>query len=167
MAVKSFSPRQQWLALLVAAGVLAVPAVSYLRSSPAPPPPVATLVRAARVDLPPLPAGYAALEAGSIPEPAALEPATSGPILPPRQRHAASPKAGFRVSFPVDLNRASERDLDAVPGIGPVTAGRILALRAQLGRFRGLDELKRIKGIKDRRLAKLAPYLTVRPEPQG
>jgi competence protein ComEA len=64
-------------------------------------------------------------------------------------------------ALPVDVNRASAAELEAVPGIGPVLAQRILALRAERGRFASLAELKQVKGIKDKRLARLAPYLTL------
>jgi competence protein ComEA len=78
-----------------------------------------------------------------------------------------APAPAASTALPVDVNRASAAELEAVPGIGPVLAGRILALRAERGRFHDLEELKRVKGIKDRRLARLAPYLTVSRGDQG
>ena len=58
-----------------------------------------------------------------------LEAAASGAA--PAPRDIASPIRGR-----VDLNRATLQELDALPGIGPVLAARIMAERARLGRFR-------------------------------
>ena len=47
----------------------------------------------------------------------------------------------------IDLNRASREELQRLPGVGPVMADRILTLRQDRGRFRGLDELESVRGI--------------------
>jgi competence protein ComEA len=47
----------------------------------------------------------------------------------------------------VDLNRADARALDALPGIGPVLAGRIVEYRRRVGRFRTAEELLGVRGI--------------------
>lgn len=57
----------------------------------------------------------------------------------------------------VDLNRASEDDLRRLPGIGPVRARAILALRARMGRFKSADDLARIKGLGRATLRRLRP----------
>jgi competence protein ComEA len=62
---------------------------------------------------------------------------------------------------PIDLNAASETDLDALPGVGPVLAGRILAWRAQHGRFTRVEELGEVSGIGDKLLAELTPLVRV------
>jgi competence protein ComEA len=59
----------------------------------------------------------------------------------------------------VDLNRASARELDALPGIGPVLAARIIAHRQQHGPFASRDELLAVRGIGPRLLARLAPRI--------
>lgn len=65
-------------------------------------------------------------------------------------------------AVPVDLNRATAGELRALPGIGPVMAERIVALRKERGRFRKLEELMEVKGVGDRTFARLKPLLTIR-----
>ena len=48
---------------------------------------------------------------------------------------------------PLDINRATLAQLDTLPGIGPVTAQRIIDYRAKVGRINSLDELKKISGL--------------------
>ncbi len=62
----------------------------------------------------------------------------------------------------VDLNRATVEELQALPGIGPVMAERIVALRKERGGFRKLDELMEVKGVGDRTFARLKPLMKVR-----
>jgi len=61
----------------------------------------------------------------------------------------------------IDLNRASAEQLDTLPGVGPVTAQRILDWRARHGRFASVDQLREIEGIGERRFAQLRDQVTV------
>jgi competence protein ComEA len=63
----------------------------------------------------------------------------------------------------VDLNRASISELDALPGIGPVLAGRIVEHRAAHGPFGSLDELLAVRGIGPRLLERLKSRVRVGP----
>ena len=62
---------------------------------------------------------------------------------------------------PVDLNRASVDQLDTLPGVGPVTAQKILDWREQHGRFSRVDELQEVDGIGPKSYARLAPLVRV------
>ena len=59
----------------------------------------------------------------------------------------------------IDLNRATKDDLLLIPGIGEVTAQNILKLRSRKVRFKNIEELTEIKGIKKKKLAKLKQYV--------
>jgi competence protein ComEA len=63
----------------------------------------------------------------------------------PNSRSAGNPAA--RSSARLDLNRASRKELEGLPGVGPVIAERILTLRRELGRFGRLEELASVRGI--------------------
>lgn len=62
---------------------------------------------------------------------------------------------------PVDLNTATADQLDALPGVGPVTAQAIIEWREQNGSFTSVDELLSVNGIGPATLAKIAPFVTV------
>lgn len=61
----------------------------------------------------------------------------------------------------VDLNTASTEQLDALPGVGPVLAQRIVDWRTQHGRFDSVDQLNDVSGIGDSKFADLKPLVTV------
>jgi len=62
---------------------------------------------------------------------------------------------------PVDLNTATVAQLDALPGVGPVIAGRIVAWRQENGRFTSVDDLSEVQGIGDATMARLRPLVRV------
>lgn len=73
-----------------------------------------------------------------------------------------SPVDGTRGS-PVNLNTASAAELEALPGIGPVTAAEILNWRQQHGAFNSIEELMEVSGIGERTFARLEPLVAVGP----
>jgi competence protein ComEA len=68
---------------------------------------------------------------------------------------ASPPAAGSSPSAPLDLNTATAEQLDSLPGVGPVTAQKILDYRQQHGAFHSVAELEGVPGIGPGRLAQL------------
>ena len=66
---------------------------------------------------------------------------------------------------PIDLNVATVKELQQLPGVGPVTAQRIIDLRQKSGRFRRVEDLLAVRGISTKRLEALRPYVTVSATP--
>jgi len=61
----------------------------------------------------------------------------------------------------VNLNTATAEQLDTLPGVGPVTAQKILEWRSAHGAFSSVDELLEVDGIGEKTLSDLAPHVTV------
>lgn len=61
----------------------------------------------------------------------------------------------------VNLNTATQAELETLPGVGPVTATSILEWRAEHGAFSSVDELLEVSGIGDATLAEISPHVTL------
>ncbi|MRH89070.1 hypothetical protein GFY24_16715 [Nocardia sp. SYP-A9097] len=61
----------------------------------------------------------------------------------------------------INLNTATEAQLDTLPGVGPITARAILTWRTQHGRFTSIDQLAEIEGIGPARLNRLRTAVTI------
>lgn len=55
----------------------------------------------------------------------------------------------------VNINAATSEDLESISGIGKVIASRIIDYRNQFGPFDNLEDLKKIKGIGDKKIERL------------
>jgi len=99
------------------------------------------------------PAAASARRAGAAAtqDSAGTDPAPAPDPRPPRV--AAAPAA------PIAINRASARELESLPGVGPVLAARIVAHRDTHGAFPDLVALQRVAGIGPRTAARLSPHL--------
>ena len=75
---------------------------------------------------------------------------------------ASAPGAGQSGGAPVDLNSASLSTLDTLPGVGPVTAQRILDWRTEHGRFASVEQLREVDGIGPTRYARLKDLVVAR-----
>lgn len=81
-------------------------------------------------------------------------------VVPKRGLAAAVPTGGAAAgggtpSAPVQLSTATLEQLDSLPGIGPVTAQKILDYRSKHGAFSSVDELDAVPGIGPARLDQL------------
>lgn len=65
------------------------------------------------------------------------------------------------LNMPLDINQVTEDDLLLIMGIGLATAQKILDLRRKINRFRDINQLMEIKGIKEKKLAQIRKYLYV------
>jgi competence protein ComEA len=95
------------------------------------------------------------------------EPTTMGSSVASEPTPAPSPVdpvAAGSTSAPtasVDLNAATEEQLDGLPGVGPVTAAAIVAWRTANGSFTSVDQLADVDGIGPARLEKLRAQVHV------
>lgn len=85
--------------------------------------------------------------------------AVSAPEALAADRKPDAAEAGSRVSALVDVNAATREELVAVPGIGETLAGRIVEFRSKNGPFQRVDDLLKVRGIGEKSLEKLRPYL--------
>jgi competence protein ComEA len=82
---------------------------------------------------------------------------TAAPGAPSSTSRADKPARGEAVN----LNTATVQQLDALPGVGPVTAAAIVAWRDANGKFTSVDQLAEVDGIGPARLEKLRPLVHV------
>lgn len=61
----------------------------------------------------------------------------------------------------VSINRADATELDTLPGVGPALAARILALRAELGSFSDVRQLREVSGIGEKLFASIKDLVTL------
>ncbi len=108
----------------------------------------------------------------SNPEPEAGPPATvvsppgsasSAPILSVSSHPKASGAGGKQERAQLDLNRANVQEVEELPGIGPVLAGRIVEYRKSGKIFRSIDELREGKGIGKMKFEQIRALVMVVP----
>lgn len=93
--------------------------------------------------------------------------------IPSGSRVEVGPAGGYRLAamsgaqlltlgLPLDLNRASAEDLEAVPGIGPALAQRIVDYRQAHGPFKKIEELEeKVLGFGSQKVEGIKPYLSI------
>lgn len=102
----------------------------------------------------------------SVPPPMPVAPA-AGATAPGAPAAVAGPTApgapggGAAAGGVVNVNTADATSLDALPGVGPVLAQRIVEWREKNGRFSSVDELGEVSGIGDKMLDRLRSKVTV------
>jgi competence protein ComEA len=95
---------------------------------------------------------------GQVP---ANEPLTPSNAIPTHNAAASPPPSGVTSSAKLNLNTATLKELDRLPGIGPVLAQRILDYRQAHGSFRSVEELKQVRGIGDALYDEIKDKVTV------
>jgi competence protein ComEA len=82
-----------------------------------------------------------------------------GPLAPTGPDGAPADEAA--PAAPIDLNTATEAELDELPGVGPSIAAAIVTFREQNGGFTSVEDLLDVRGIGEARLAEIRPLVTV------
>ena len=62
----------------------------------------------------------------------------------------------------ININKATEEELDTLPGIGESTAKKIIEYREEKGTFKNIEELKEVSGIGDAKFDKIKDLVTVK-----
>jgi len=62
----------------------------------------------------------------------------------------------------ININTASVAELEQLPGVGPVTAAKIVEYRKINGPYSSVNDLLGVSGIGEAKLSKIAPHATVR-----
>ena len=78
-----------------------------------------------------------------------------------RQEQARLPSESFELGDRLDINAAGARELETLPGIGPVLARRIVEFRAKNPPFRRIEEILIIRGIGRRKFEALRDRIRV------
>jgi competence protein ComEA len=79
----------------------------------------------------------------------------------PAAKSARPSKAAPAPTTPINLNTATQAQLESLPGVGPKAAERILEYRKQNGHFKKIEDLMNVKGFGEKTFLKLKPMLTV------
>ncbi|RZT27248.1 competence protein ComEA [Kribbella sp. VKM Ac-2569] len=85
--------------------------------------------------------------------------ATTQPQPPNQPSSTAGPSPSSAPNAPVNLNTATLDQLDALPGVGPVLAQRILDYRTQNGPFTTIDQLQEVPGVGPKKFDSLKPHV--------
>ena len=90
---------------------------------------------------------------------AAAQQAKTSPA--PAAKAARASKAAPAPTAPININTATQAQLESLPGVGPKAAQRILEYRKQHGNFKKVEDLMNVKGFGEKTFLKLKPMLTV------
>lgn len=90
-----------------------------------------------------------------------VAPPVAGQVGTPGANPGSTATGDGTGGAPVDLNTATEAELDALPGVGPATAAAIVAHRGTIGRFSSVEQLADVRGIGPAKLETLRPLVRV------
>jgi competence protein ComEA len=89
------------------------------------------------------------------------DPGVLGEPTGPSGSASSGGATGGAAGVKVNLNTATQAQLEALPGIGPSYAQAIIAERQARAGFKSVNELRNVRGIGDKRFEQLAPLVTV------
>lgn len=83
------------------------------------------------------------------------------PGLAAQEGSARSSTAATTAAAPINLNTATVAQLESLPGVGRVTAERIVEYREMNGEFKKVEELMNVRGVGEKSFLTLRPLITV------
>ncbi len=151
-----FTQNEAGVIVFLAAALLAGGVIQTLRSSEAD-----TSHRSAGRDVRTALAAQDSVFAARSTQPAAEPSSNSGSDTTPLSSDAAGMQGSTQPSARIDINRAAEIDLQRLPGIGPATAGKIVAYRGEHGPFERIEDVMRVKSIGPKKFEKIRQFIKV------
>ena len=98
----------------------------------------------------------------STPSSKSVTTTTTKPAASEKSTVTSTSSKSLSATGKVNINTASQEELDVLPGIGPVRAQAIMDYRKEHGNFKSIEEIKNVKGIKDGEFSKIEDRITVR-----
>ncbi len=62
----------------------------------------------------------------------------------------------------ININTATQEQLESLPGIGPATASKIISYRKEKGKFNKIEDIKEVSGIGDAKFDKMKDFITIK-----
>lgn len=75
--------------------------------------------------------------------------------------HNSKSNGSSNINKKVNINTASQKELECLPGVGSATALKIVEYRKQKGRFKCVEDIKKVKGIGESKFAKIKSLIVV------
>lgn len=114
------------------------------------------------VEVVPRPAAVQSEQPGIVPVRPAAKPVETLEPSVVREKGPIDPRQTYQETVrQVDLNQATVADLEALPGIGPKLAQRVIDHRDERGPFRSVDDLRQVRGIGRKKFDRLRPHVLV------
>ena len=85
----------------------------------------------------------------------------AAPSAMAQEKPASKPAKAAAPAGPVNLNTATQAQLETLPGIGAAAAKRIIEYRDKNGKFTKIEQLMNVKGIGEKSFLKLKPMITI------